>query len=372
MTALTQSLALVAATVAGIGLLRGVLRWAVRASLAAPRIAHDRTPAEYGLPFETVRIDTANGRRLHGWLIPPAIATALPCPSVIVLHGWGGNAAMMLPLARPLCDAGFASLFVDARCHGASDNDNFASLPRFAEDVEHAMRWLTRRAEVDARRIGLIGHSVGAGAVLLVASRRPEVAAVVSVAAFSHPATMMRRWLAHKRIPERPLGRYVLDYVQETIGYRFDDIAPVATIVRVICPVLLVHGADDEVVPPDEARQIFAARAHDAVELLVLSGAHDSFVDLERHLERLIDFLRRAMAQPLPPLQAWRPAAGDRSPHGPAPSGARATPPAGSRASSTGDPARASGAMPGTLPAPGSVRSGGGASATGGPTGTTR
>ena len=372
MTALTQSLALVAATVAGIGLLRGVLRWAVRASLAAPRIAHDRTPADYGLPFETVRIDTANGRRLHGWLIPPAIATALPCPSVIVLHGWGGNAAMMLPLARPLCDAGFASLFVDARCHGASDNDNFASLPRFAEDVEHAMRWLTRRAEVDARRIGLIGHSVGAGAVLLVASRRPEVAAVVSVAAFAHPATMMRRWLAHKRIPERPLGRYVLDYVQETIGYRFDDIAPVATIARVICPVLLVHGADDEVVPPDEARQIFAARAHEAVELLVLSGAHDSFVDLERHLERLIDFLRRAMAQPLPPLQAWRPAAGDRSPHGPAPNGARATPPAGSRASSTGDPARASGAMPGTLPAPGSVRSGGGASATGGPTGTTR
>jgi len=371
-TALTQSLALVAATVAGIGLLRGVLRWAVRASLAAPRIAHDRTPAEYGLPFETVRIDTANGRRLHGWLIPPAIATALPCPSVIVLHGWGGNAAMMLPLARPLCDAGFASLFVDARCHGASDNDNFASLPRFAEDVEHAMRWLTRRAEVDARRIGLIGHSVGAGAVLLVASRRPEVAAVVSVAAFAHPATMMRRWLAHKRIPERPLGRYVLDYVQETIGYRFDDIAPVATIARVICPVLLVHGADDEVVPPDEARQIFAARAHDAVELLVLSGEHDSFVDLERHLERLIDFLRRAMAQPLPPLQAWRPAAGDRSPHGPAPSGARAAPPAGSRASSTGDPTRASGATPGTSPAPGSVRSGGGASATGGPTDTTR
>jgi dipeptidyl aminopeptidase/acylaminoacyl peptidase len=306
-SALTQSLALVAVAVAGIGLFRGVLRWGIRASLAAPRMAHDRTPADCGLPFETVRIDTANGRRLHGWLIPPATGTALRCPTVIVLHGWGGNAAMMLPLARPLCEAGFASLFVDARCHGASDNDSFASLPRFAEDVEHAIRWLTRRSDIDTRRIGLIGHSVGAGAVLLAASRRPEVAAVVSVAAFSHPAAMMRRWLTQKRIPERPLGRYVLDYVQETIGYRFDDIAPVATIARVICPVLLVHGADDEVVPLKEAQQIFAARAHEAVELLVLSGDHDSFADLERHLERLIDFLRRAMAQPLPPSRAWRP-----------------------------------------------------------------
>ena len=145
-------------------------------------------------------------------------------------------------------------------------------------------------------RIGLIGHSVGAGAALLAASRRPDVAAVVSVSAFSHPAAMMRRWLTTKRIPERPVGRYILDYVQRTIGHRFDDIAPVNTIARVRCPVLLVHGADDDVVPLEDAHQIFAARAHDAVELLVLGGDHDSFADLEQHMEQLIDFLRAAMA----------------------------------------------------------------------------
>ena len=170
------------------------------------------------------------------------------------MHGWGGNAAMMLPLARPLHDAGFATLFVDARCHGASDDDSFASLPRFAEDVEHAFEWLAARADIDAGRIALIGHSVGAGAALLAASRRPDVAAVVSVAAFSHPAAMMRRWLATRRIPEWPVGRYILGYVQRTIGHRFDDIAPVTTIARVRCPVLLVHGADDDVVPLDDAR----------------------------------------------------------------------------------------------------------------------
>ena len=296
LAAIAPSLAFLAVTVATLALLRGLLHRGIRASLAAPRIAHDCGPGAFGLGFESVRIDTANRRRLHGWLIAPVRSTRAPCPAMIVMHGWGGNAAMMLPLARPLHEAGFAALFLDARCHGASDGDSFASLPRFAEDIEHAFDWLAAQAGIDAGRIGVIGHSVGAGAALLAASRRPEVAVVVSVAAFSHPATMMRRWLATKRIPEWPVGRYVLGYVQKTIGHRFDDIAPVNTIAGVRCPVLLVHGADDDVVPLVDAHRILSARAHEGVELLVLGGDHDTFADLEQHMEALIEFLRRAPA----------------------------------------------------------------------------
>jgi len=294
--AIAPSLAFVGVTVAILALLRGLLHRGIRASLAAPRIPHDRAPDALRLRFESVRIPTANRRRLHGWLIAPAAGSSAPHPAVIVMHGWGGNAAMMLPLARPLHEAGFAALFIDARCHGVSDSDSFASLPRFAEDVEHAFEWLAVRPKIDAARIGLIGHSVGAGAALLVASRRQDVAAVVSVAAFSHPAAMMRRWLTTKRIPEWPVGRYILGYVQETIGHRFDDIAPIKSIAAVRCPVLLVHGADEDVVPLEDAHQILAARAHEAVELLILGGNHDSFADLEQHMEQLIDFLRVAMA----------------------------------------------------------------------------
>ena len=291
----TLSLALVAGGIAVFGLLRGLLHRGIRASLAAPRIRHDRSPGDLGLPFQTVRVATANGRRMHAWMMAPAAAYSAPAPAVIVMHGWGGNAAMMLPLARPLHDAGFATLFVDARCHGASDGDSFASLPRFAEDIEHALEWLAEQASIDPARMSVIGHSVGAGAALLVASRRSDVAAVVSVAAFSHPATIMRRWLATKRIPERPVGRYILAYVQKTIGHRFDDIAPISTIARVGCPVLLVHGASDDVVPLAEAHNIFAARADETVELRIVAGNHDSFGDLEGHMEEVINFLRDAM-----------------------------------------------------------------------------
>ena len=286
-----------AAFVAGVASLAGsraLLHWGIRKGLAAPRVANDSSPAALGLKADEVRIATANARQLHAWLIR-APEQGRPQPAVVVVHGWGGNAALMLPLARPLHEAGFAALFFDTRCHGASDDDSFTSLPRFAEDAEHAFAWLAAQPGIDPQRIALLGHSVGAGAVLFAASRTPLVAAVVSVAAFSHPAAMMRRLLAAKRLPERPLGRYILDYVQKTIGYRFDDIAPLTTLARIRRPVLLVHGEDDEVVPIDEARQIYAARGDTAVELMTIAGNHDSFADLERHMGQLTGFLQRAL-----------------------------------------------------------------------------
>lgn len=202
---------------------------------------------------------------------------------------------MMLPLAAPLHAAGFALLFLDARCHGRSDEDNFASLPRFAEDIEAGLDWLACQAEIDERRLALVGHSVGAGAALLVASRRSQLCAVVSLAAFAHPAGVMRRWLAGKHVPYWPVGAYVLHYVQRVIGYRFDDIAPVRTIGRVACPVLLVHGEDDATVPLAEARAIHSARSGERVELLVVPGSHDDYGDVGQQIGAVIAFLRRTL-----------------------------------------------------------------------------
>lgn len=272
------------------GLLGGA-NVAIRRGLAAPRVVEAASPQ--GLPWREVRLPTVNGKHLFGWFIPAGERA----PALVVMHGWGGNAGMMLPLAAPLHEHGYALLLVDARCHGQSDDDSFASLPRFAEDIDAALAWLAGQPEVDAARLGVIGHSVGAGAALLAASRRRDLRAVVSLAAFAHPAGMMRRWLASKRIPHWPLGAYILAYVQRVIGYRFDDIAPCHTIARVTCPVLLVHGLEDDTVPVDEARQIHAARSSDAVELLLVPGSHDDYGDVTRHLAQLGDFLDRSMAR---------------------------------------------------------------------------
>ncbi|WP_407278427.1 alpha/beta fold hydrolase [Aromatoleum evansii] len=285
------ALLLLAGTTAVLVTLRAVVHYAIRASLAAPRLRETETPAARGLAFETVRIPTTNGRLLHAWLIPAEAAGR--APAVVIVHGWGGNAQMMLPLAGPLHRAGFATLLIDARCHGLSDADSFASLPRFAEDASHACDWLAGRAEIDPQRIALLGHSVGAGAVLLAASRRDDVAAVVSVAAFAHPQEMMNRWLAGRHVPGI-VARYILGHVERTIAHRFDDIAPLRSITRLDCPVLLVHGEQDTVVPPADARRILAAARPGTVELLSLPGDHESFVDMEREIAGVVAFLQRA------------------------------------------------------------------------------
>ncbi|HRQ58940.1 MAG TPA: alpha/beta fold hydrolase [Azoarcus taiwanensis] len=283
--------ALVATTVALIA-----FRFAVRLGLAPARVPHERTPADLGLGFDVVHIPTARDKRLHAWLVPAEGVE--PAPAALVMHGWGGNAAMMLPIVPALHAAGFTVLLIDARCHGRSDEDDFASLPRFAEDIDQALAWLQRCPHADPRRIALVGHSVGAGAVLLAASRRDDVSAVVSLAAFSHPVAMMRRFLAHKRVPFLPVGWLVLRYVEHVIGHRFDDIAPVTSISRIRCPTLLVHGAEDTTVPPSEAALIHAARRGEHVRLRIIAGSHDDFgdpKDIAGEIVALTTFLRDAL-----------------------------------------------------------------------------
>lgn len=292
--------AVAAALLAALALV-GWLRRMVHRGLAPARIAEVRTPADHGLIHRDIRLPAANGKTLFGWLIP---APGGPdAPAVVAIHGWGGNAETLLLLARPLHEASLTLLLIDARCHGRSDEDDFTSLPRFAEDLDSAVAWLRREHAVAAGRIALLGHSVGAGAALLAASRRSDIAAVVSIAAFSHPVAMMRRWFAIKHIPYLPFGWLMLRYIEHVIGHRFDAIAPVNTIAAVCAPTLLVHGDRDDTVPPDEARMIHAARGGDHVALRIIPGSHDDFADgadIAGELAVLTRFLRRTLRPETP------------------------------------------------------------------------
>ncbi len=267
----------------------------IRLAYRAPRRPEQGNPADAGLPYHAASITTANSRQLFAWYIPqPEVAGE--APAVVIMHGWGGNAEMMLPFARPLHRAGYAVLLLDARNHGSSDADSFSSMPRFAEDLEAGFDWLAGRPGVDAQRIALLGHSVGAAASLLLASRRQEVAAVISVSAFSHPEQIMRRQMRANHIPYALIGWLVLHYIEWTIGHRFDEIAPVNTIKQIRCPVLVVHGDEDRSVPVDDARAIYANAVSGLVEQLTLEGAdHDSVEHIDTHAGALLDFLDRKL-----------------------------------------------------------------------------
>ena len=282
---------------AGAWLLRRLAHMVILRGLRAPRLAHGQRPPHCDFEADRVRevhIPGPRGRHLFGWLVLPPNAAPRPVPAVLVMHGWGANAATMWPVVPPLHAAGYAVLLIDARCHGRSDDERFTSMPRFAEDIAAGLAWLRLQTDIAADRLALLGHSVGAAAALLHASRHHDVRAVVSLSAFAHPREVMRRFMAEKRVPYPVLGWYVLRHVQRVIGVSFDDIAPLATVRRVQCPTLLVHGRFDAVVPVGDARRILAASSR--ATLLLMGGGHDLRDALGPHVEVLIDFLRTAFA----------------------------------------------------------------------------
>lgn len=261
--------------------------------LRAPRLAHQRTPADVGLTAQALRLPTAQGKTLFAWFVP--VPSQTPSPAVVVMHGWGANASLMLPALAPLHAAGFAVLLLDARCHGKSDGASFTSLPRFAEDIEAGLDWLRQQALIDTSQLSVMGHSVGAGAALLCATRRADVRAVVSLSAFAHPREIMRSFLTEARIPYPVLGWYVMRHVQAVIGARFDDIAPLRSMTRLRCPVLLVHGTEDAVVPFADAQRLLAAGPPGLTQCLRVSGGHDPSEALAAHIPALMNFLQQAM-----------------------------------------------------------------------------
>jgi len=265
----------------------------LRLAYRAPKVQEHITPADLDLPYQTRRIPTANGKHLFAWFIPLPDGGEIS-PAVAVIHGWGGNAGHMLPFASLLHDQGYAVLLLDARNHGQSDADGHSSMPRFAEDLEHGLDWMRQQPGIDPQNLFLLGHSVGAAATLLLASRRQDLSGVVSISAFAHPEELMRRQMQSHHIPYVPVGWLLLAYIQRTIKARFDDIAPCNTIRQISCPVLLVHGEKDKVVPAADAQRIYANRLDDRVELLLLPKAgHDSRRAISRHGEALIAFLQR-------------------------------------------------------------------------------
>lgn len=234
------------------------------------------------------------GTCIRGWLLTPPDLDA--CPSALLIHGWGSCAADMLPLAVPLCEEGFRVLLIDARCHGRSDDGEVASMPSFAEDIESGLAWLRQQDGVDPDRIVLIGHSVGAGACLRVASSDPGIAAVVSIASMAHPRQLMSNVLG-RRLPS-PIAKVALRLTEHAIGHRFDTFAPVHTIGRVGVPTLILHGEKDRTVPLEDAYTLLHAARGPATLVVVPDAGHTDPDALVVVLPQILDLMRTATAHP--------------------------------------------------------------------------
>ena len=245
-----------------------------------PQLEVHQSPADLGLVEEQIWLMNPRDIQLHGWFV----SSGGRAPAVVVLHGWGGNAAHMLDLAPAINEAGMHSLFLDARNHGLSEHDDHVSMLKFAEDLETAVEYLKERDDVS--EIAVIAHSVGAAAAIYYASYHDDVAAVVAVASFAHPGELMDENLP---LPQ-PIRWAVLKAVETMIGKEFDVIAPRARVGHVSAPLLLVHGEQDDIVPVEDSYEL--AELGLETELLVVpEGGHSDLAPFEPYFSEVVGFI---------------------------------------------------------------------------------
>jgi hypothetical protein len=158
---------------------------------AAPAPSRPQTPKKpYPYRAEDVVFHDAGAHvRLAGTLTLPRGHG--PFPAVVLVAGSGpddrnesifGHQPFLI-LADYLTRHGLAVLRYDKRGVGASTGDYAkATTLDFADDAEAAAVWLRSRPEIDARRIGLVGHSEGGLIAPIVATHDPNVAFIVLMA----------------------------------------------------------------------------------------------------------------------------------------------------------------------------------------------
>lgn len=288
---------LVVSTLAMLGLTVWLGYTRARMLVRPTRSVAERAPSTVGFAYwEEVAFDAPDGVRLRGWFIPPP---ARPGAVIIFVHGWATHRGHLLDEAALLARHGYGALLFDLRNHGASEGTVTTLGYWEAEDVRGAVAYVRTRAEVDAQRIALMGHSMGGGTVLRAAARIESVRAVIAASAFtSLEENIVEGVEGLTGLPALPFAPLVIWFGEREAGLRLYQVRPIDDVAH-IAPraVMLIHGQLDTLVPVRNAYRLYHA-AREPKELYIIPHAgHVGLMQAEpREYERRVtEFLRRAL-----------------------------------------------------------------------------
>ncbi len=139
-----------------------------------------------------------NGVNLIGRMFIPANASKHNrVPGAVLCHGYGSDQAIFEDSARELAAEGIATLTFDFRGHGSSEGELDGSI---VDDVMDAWDYLHDQPEVDHKRMGLIGHSMGAFSAILAAGKLRKAKVLVALACpgeINNPIAVNPRHIFH-------------------------------------------------------------------------------------------------------------------------------------------------------------------------------
>jgi alpha-beta hydrolase superfamily lysophospholipase len=212
------------------------------------------TPGSAGLRgFSEVQVATEDGAKLYGWWGPPRPGSGV----VLVLTGTGVAMADYAPLMADFAAHGFGVIGIDYRGNGASPGE--PSEAAWRADARAAFDFA--HAKAPQAKIAAYGQSMGTGFAVMLAVDRPAVGVLLDSPYASVVRLFERGGIPLARgvpLPARLLMSNPVD-AESVIG-------------QLRVPVLILHGSEDRVILPQEARRLYAA-AHEPKELIEVEGA---------------------------------------------------------------------------------------------------
>jgi uncharacterized protein len=208
-----------------------------------------------GIKPEDVWFRAKDNSQLHGWFFQAPGATH----TVLFSHGNTGNMTGRPNLVRLLLQCGLSVFIYDYRGYGRSDGR--PSIPGICEDGIAAYDYLTRERRLKTEDIILYGESLGCAVSCQIADLRPCAGMILQ----SGFASLRKIGCDHipfvKMYPNLFFPRPLLD--SGAVLERFNQ------------PLLMIHGAQDPVVPFVHAEYLYS-RACEPKTLVKVSQATHS------------------------------------------------------------------------------------------------
>jgi dipeptidyl aminopeptidase/acylaminoacyl peptidase len=175
-----------------------------------------------------------------------------PHPTTLLIAGSGAGADVWRFWGKRLAERGVAVVGAAQPGFGRSEGPwDFAGAPTRAA-FDALLAWTKEQPWVDAGRIAFGGYSSGATNAFLLAARAGNAVALVGAAGVYD----LSHWA---RNADHPIADDARQALAGAADADLRERSPVHVAAQLRCPVRLIHGGKDDVVPPEQAELMAAA-----------------------------------------------------------------------------------------------------------------